>query len=97
MSVGGPNPGWRRVRTTDPVNQGRLECAGMALDRGNTAVQLDVEQIDYLICDLIDIRHRRLLASRPNDAVRTVVADLGYEPIVLTSYFEDEFGPLEQR
>lgn len=96
MSLSGSNPGRRRIRTTDPAAQGGLECAWVpleqALDGGITAAQLEAEQIDYLICDLVAIRHRRLVGAEPNDVYRTVVTERGDESVVVESYVEDEFG-----
>lgn len=91
MGLSGSSSARRRIRTTDPADQGHLECACVALeqalDGGNTAAQLDVEQIDYLTCDLVAIRHRGLVGAEPNDAYRTVVTKLGDESIVVESYF----------
>ena len=105
MSLIGSDPGRRTIRTSDPSDQAQLENAWAALEHvlksGATAAQLDVDELDHLICDLVAIRHRKLVGAEPNDNFRTVVTERRDESIVLESYFEDEFGnefgPLEQR
>ena len=105
MSLSGSDPGRRRIWTSDPGAKSRLEYAWVALehvlDNGATAAQLDVEELDHLICDLVAIRHRKLVGAEPNDNFRTVVTERPDESIVLESYVEDEFGnefgPPEER
>jgi hypothetical protein len=54
----------RTFRTDDPAEHDRLGYAWFELERtladGNTAAQLDTDDLDYIIGDLIGIRHRRL-------------------------------------
>jgi hypothetical protein len=86
--------GRRTIRTTDDADLSRLESAWSelehALAHGDTAGQLDVEDLDHLICDLVTIRHRKLSGAPLDGSLRTVVTERGDDTIALESHFGDE-------
>ena len=89
------NP-WRRTfRPGDHSDRVRLESAWVGLEvafeNGDGADQLESDDIDYLIADLVAIRHHRLPGAEPDDHFHTLVAE-GGGLIVLDSHIEDEPG-----
>jgi hypothetical protein len=101
MSVDDSDRTRRRFLTDDPADHRRLEYAWMQLEQvlenGETAAQLDSDDLDHVIADLVGIRHRRLPGGSPTDGFKTVIRE-GEGWMVLESYIEeehgDEIGPL---
>ena len=93
--MSGSNP-WRRTfRPSDHYDRVRLESAWVGLkvafENGHGADQLKNGDIDYLIADLVAIRHHRLPGAEPDDHFHTLVTE-GGGLIVLDSHIEGELG-----
>jgi len=71
--------GSKTFDTGDPAALRRLQLAWdnfeHLLDQGGVASDLDADDLDYLIADLVAIRHRGLAGIGPDDTVRTCVAE----------------------
>jgi hypothetical protein len=85
----------RTFRTDDPAVHARLDYAWQGLEdalaNGDTAAQLDTNDLDYILGDLMGIRHRRLPGAEPGDGFRTEVSE-GDGWMVLESHIRDQFG-----
>ncbi len=89
------NP-WRRTfRPGNDSDRVRLESAWVGLEvafeKSDGADQLESEDIDYLIADLVAIRHHRLPGAEPHHDFHTVVTE-GGGLIVLDGHIDGEPG-----
>jgi hypothetical protein len=79
MSAGQPG-GSRTFKTADPAEHERLRLAWdnfehMLDTSGVVASDLDPADLDYVIADLVSIRHRRLAEVEQDDTIRTTVTE----------------------